>query len=100
MPLLLFRLVIHPAGALRYPVAAKGIGIIFSPFLYNPFVMADRNSGRSEKQEGQGQNPGKSRQGSGQQTGGKRGQKQDKEDKEAYRSTEQKRQRGNHGGNR
>ena len=38
--------------------------------------------------------------GSGQQTGGNRGQKLNKEDREAYRSSEQKRQRGNHGGNR
>lgn len=38
--------------------------------------------------------------GSGQQTGGIRGQKLDKEDREGFRSSEQKRQRGNRGGNR
>jgi hypothetical protein len=38
--------------------------------------------------------------GTGQQTGGVRGQKLEKGDKQGYRSSEQKRQRGNHGGNR
>jgi hypothetical protein len=37
---------------------------------------------------------------SGQQTLGKRGQKADKRNEEHYRSSEQKRQSGNHGGNR
>jgi hypothetical protein len=37
---------------------------------------------------------------SGQETQGKRGQKMDKDDKEHYRSADQKKQRGNHGGNR
>lgn len=37
---------------------------------------------------------------SGQQTLGERGQKMDKKDEEHYRSSEQKTQKGNHGGNR
>jgi hypothetical protein len=37
---------------------------------------------------------------SGQQTMGERGQKMDRKNEEHYRSSEQKKQRGNHGGNR
>ena len=48
------------------------------------------------------QGTGKPQKASGQQAGGKRGApaKDTKDNQENYRSTEQKRQRGNHGGNR
>ena len=59
--------------------------------------MADNSKNRNSESINRTQ---QSRQGSGQQTGGTRGQKLDKEDKEHYRSSEQKKQRGNHGGNR
>ena len=60
--------------------------------------MADNNRTQNGKQDNGGQKQNAKR--SGQETMGKRGQKLDKDDKEGYRSTEQKRQRGNHGGNR
>jgi hypothetical protein len=76
-------------------------GIIFTAiFFLNISTMADRN----RKESRQGNTPAnRSEQpvkGSGQQTGGERGQKMDKGDKEGYRSSEQKRQKGNNGGNR
>ena len=62
--------------------------------------MANRNSSESRQGDTKGARAGQNQKGSGQQTGGERGQKLNKEDKEGYRSSEQKRQRGNHGGNR
>ena len=60
--------------------------------------MADNNKNKDR----QGRNPGnKTGHGSGQQTAGKRGEKQEKEDKAGYhRSSGEKGQRGRHGGNR
>ena len=57
-----------------------------------------RNNGSNTKQ-GVPQ-PTQNEKRSGQQTAGERGQKMDRKDEEHYRSTEQKKQRGNHGGNR
>lgn len=59
-------------------------------------IMATRNSNE------QHQGTGKPQKASGQQTGGKRGTatRNTKDNQEHDRSTEQKRQRGNHGGNR
>ena len=62
--------------------------------------MAERNSKESQQGATRGNQKEQQVKGSGQQTGGERGQKIDKGDKEGYRSSEQKRQRGNHGGNR
>ena len=59
--------------------------------------MANRNS--SEAKQGQRQ-PMQNEKRSGQQTAGERGQKADRKNEEHYRSSEQKKQRGNHGGNR
>lgn len=60
--------------------------------------MAENNRNQNQKQDNKVQNQNAKR--SGQETMGKRGQKLDKEQKEGYRSSEQKRQQGNHGGNR
>ena len=58
----------------------------------------NRNPGLGKGHQGSpAKEPG---QGSGQQTAGVRGQKQDKRNEEHYRSSDQKRQRGNQGGNR
>jgi len=62
--------------------------------------MAERNSkesGQGNTRSNRNEQPVK---GSGQQTGGERGQKIEKGREEGFRSSEQKRQRGNHGGNR
>lgn len=59
--------------------------------------MARNNS--SNTRQGQPQ-PTQNEKRSGQQTLGERGQKMDRRNEEHYRSSEQKRQRGNHGGNR
>ena len=60
--------------------------------------MAENNRTQNGNQDNTGQKQNAKR--SGQETMGKRGQKMDKDEKEGYRSSEQKRQRGNHGGNR
>ena len=54
-----------------------------------------RSSGHRKKSA-----TGVGRQGTGQQTAGERGQKKDKKNEEHYRSSDQKTQKGNHGGNR
>jgi hypothetical protein len=59
--------------------------------------MATNNSNRSTENTFENDQNAKR---SGQETLGKRGQKMDKADKEHYRSADQKKQRGNHGGNR
>ncbi len=56
----------------------------------------ERNQGKGH----QGSPAQEKGQGSGQQTAGNRGQKMNKDAREGYRSSEQKTQRGNHGGNR
>jgi hypothetical protein len=70
-------------------------------FLYHSiqtFFMVENNRTRNEKQNNEGKKQNAKR--SGQETMGKRGQKLEKDEREGYRSSEQKRQRGNHGGNR
>jgi hypothetical protein len=54
-------------------------------------------SGNNEPERSSAKGKGK---GSGQQTAGIRGVKQDEENEEHYRSGDQKKQKGNHGGNR
>lgn len=62
--------------------------------------MANKNSSESRQGDTRANRAAQPAKGSGQQTGGERGQKIEKEDREGYRSSQQKRQRGNHGGNR
>ena len=73
---------------------------IYGCFFLNISTMAERNS----KESRQGNTPANRNEqpikGAGQQTGGDRGQKIEKGDREGYRSSEQKRQKGNRGGNR
>jgi hypothetical protein len=58
----------------------------------------NRNRGLGKGHQGA---PAKEKgQGSGQQAAGERGQKRDARNEEHYRSSDQKRQNGNHGGNR
>lgn len=59
--------------------------------------MANKNSNNTRSGERQ---PTQNEKRSGQQTAGERGQKMDRQNEEHYRSSEQKKQRGNHGGNR
>ena len=58
-----------------------------------------RNNNLSNTKQGQPQ-PTQNEKRSGQQTAGDRGQKMDRTNEEHFRSSEQKKQRGNHGGNR
>jgi len=62
--------------------------------------MSQKNRNPGLGKEHQGSPAKENGQGSGQQTAGERGQKQDKRNEEHYRSSDQKRQRGNYGGNR
>jgi hypothetical protein len=65
-------------------------------FLLFKFISMAEQNRRSSDQRDNDQNQKRS----GQETLGKRQQKADKKDVEHYRSSEQKKQRGNHGGNR
>jgi hypothetical protein len=74
-------------------------GIIFwEVFKRKNMSQNNRNPGLGKGHQGA---PAKEKgQGSGKQTAGERGQKRDKRNEEHYRSSDQKRQTGNHGGNR
>lgn len=58
-----------------------------------------RNNNVSNTKQGKPE-PTQNQKRSGQQTSGERGQKMEPKDQEHYRSSEQKKQRGSHGGNR
>ena len=62
--------------------------------------MSQNNRSRNENIEQQRSSAKDKRQGSGQQTTGIRGVKQDEKNEEHYRSGDQKKQKGTHGGNR
>jgi hypothetical protein len=73
---------------------------IYSDIFLKISTMADRNSKESRQGNTSANRNEQPIKGSGQQTGGERGQKIEKGNKEGYRSSEQKRQKGNSGGNR
>lgn len=64
--------------------------------------MAENNKNNSSQQGSKANATAPAKRSTGQQTGGKRNQKVDRDraDEEHYRSSEQKKQSGNHGGNR
>ena len=62
--------------------------------------MANRNSSESRQGDTRANRAAPPEKGSGEQTGDERGQKIDKAERESYRSSQQKRQKGNHGDNR
>jgi len=74
------------------------LALYFGLVLKKNMSQNNRNLGMGKGDQG---SPAKEKgQGSGQQTAGERGQKREKRNEEHYRSSDQKRQRGNHGGNR
>ena len=62
--------------------------------------MSQNNNTQSGNKEPERSSSKDKRQGSGQQTAGIRGVKQDEKNEEHYRSGDQKKQKGTHGGNR